>query len=120
MTPFVAGIAGFVIIGERMTNFEIIAMLISFVAIIVIATTRANNAQTEDSTEEEAKNYIFFGEDAKTATIVGCILLVIFAVANGLLSVLSRMLQEIDVIVIMNYCMGISILILLPALIIEN
>ena len=114
MTPFIAGIAGFVIIGEIMTHFEIITMLISFCAIIVIAVTRANNA------EETAKNYIFFGEDAKTATIVGCILLVIFAVANGLLSVLSRMLQEIDVIVIMNYCMGISIIILLPALLIEN
>ena len=53
------------------------------------------------------------------AGIVGCILLIVLSTANAILSVLTRMMQSIDVSVMMVYIALISISIILPALLIE-
>ena len=56
----------------------------------------------------------------KAAGIVGCLMCVLLSFANGTLSVLTRMMQSINVSVMMVYIALTSIVILLSGLMIEN
>ena len=92
LAPFIASMIAYIVIGEKTTWFEIIAMFLSFGAITLIAISQGNRDIEEIGEDEEAKSYIFFGNDVRMAGIVGCITLVIMSITSGALSVMTRVL----------------------------
>ena len=66
------------------------------------------------------KEVFVFGDNTQLAGIVGIICMAILSMANGVLSVLTRMMQSIHVAVMMAYIAVISFLILLTGLLIEK
>ena len=115
--PFFASLLAFCLVGERMTNFELVAMFLSFGAIIIIAIAQSNH---EQEIKADAKKPMFFADNLYLAHIVGCCMMVIFSMANGVLSVLTRMMQSLPVSSMMVYIAVISLCLFSPGLLIEN
>ena len=61
-----------------------------------------------------------FGDDTKTAGIVGLIAMFMVSIANGVLSVLTRMMQSIHVSVMMCYISLISLILSTTGLTLES
>ena len=61
-----------------------------------------------------------FGENTKLAGIVGIVMMILVSIANGVLSVLTRMMQSIHVSVMMVYIAIISLIGMSIALLIES
>ena len=60
-----------------------------------------------------------FGDNVKLATIIGCTMCMLLSMANGVLAVLTRMMQSLSVSVMMTYIALISIVIVIVVLLIE-
>lgn len=115
LAPFFAGLLAFCMIGESMSRFEIVAMVISFGAVMLIAFGRSN----QESQDKEFEP-MFFSDNLKMASFVGILMSLILSMANGTLSVLTRMMQSISVATMMTYIALISLIIYTVALTIEN
>ena len=100
-----------------MSLFEVVAMIISFGGVTMIAVAQG---QKEELEGEEMKTVFMFGEDTKTAGIVGLLAMFMVSVANGVLSVLTRMMQSIHVSVMMCYIALISLILTTLGLCIES
>ena len=61
-----------------------------------------------------------FGENARLAGVVGCGLMVVLSMANGVLSVLTRQMQSIHFAVMMAYIALVSFILITGGLLIEN
>ena len=116
MAPFFASVMAYATIGESMTIFEIVAMIVSFGGVIMIALARRSST---DTIEEETESQGMFGDNAKLAGIIGIIMCVVVSIANGSLAVLTRMMQSIHVSVMMSYIALISIFLLTIGFLIE-
>ena len=115
LAPFFAGVIAYMVVGERMTVFEISGMLLSFVGVILIAIAQGRRPLEVENTE-----FLLFGDDVRLAGIVGCSCMIVLSMANGVLSVLTRMMQSLHVSVMMVYIALISLIIMTVGLLIEN
>ena len=68
----------------------------------------------------DAKKPMFFADNLYLAHIVGCCMMVILSMANGVLSVLTRIMQSIPVSSMMVYIAVISLCLFSTGLLIEN
>ena len=88
MAPFFASLFAFMTIGEKMSTFEIVMMFMSFGAVVMVALSQGSASEDEDMDTEIQ----WFGNNTKLAGIVGCCAMVLLSIANGILSVLTRIL----------------------------
>ena len=97
--PFWASLCAFCIIGETIGCFTSVAMLVSFLGVVIIACSPyilSDTADTDANTENEVMS-------DGTANLIGCSLILCNALCQGLVAVTTRMMQKIHWSVILFY-----------------
>lgn len=120
MAPFFASIMAYLVIGEKMSLFEIIAMTLSFAGVVMIALGQKNALSSHDGDLGTEPAQSAFDWNAKVASTVGILMCITVSIANGVLAILTRMMQSIHVSVMMSYIALVSIVILTVAFLIEK
>lgn len=98
-----------------MNLFEIVAMFVSFGAIVLIALAQNSKVESDEKMEP-----LFFADNPKLAGIIGCSLMVILSISNGFMSVLTRIMQGIPISSMIVYIVSITFVIFATGLLIEN
>ena len=113
LAPFFAGLLAYIVVGERMSFFEIISMVISFGAIVLIAFG-------QDSKVDESGDSYYFAENLKLGGIIGCFLMIVSSISSGALALLTRIMQAISVSCMMVYIAVFSVFYFSIFLLVEN
>ena len=90
--PFWASIFSLCLIGEKIGGVTIIAMLISFAGVLIVA---CSSYILNEDEEIDTNNHETYGiESVGVANLVGCSLMLVNAVLMALASVTTRMIQK--------------------------
>ena len=90
--PFWASIFSLCLIGEKIGGVTIIAMLISFAGVLIVA---CSSYILNEDEEIDTKNHETYGiESVGVANLVGCSLILVNAVLMALSTVTTRMIQK--------------------------
>ena len=98
--PFWAAICGYLLINETIGLFTMVAMIISFGGVALIACSPYIIKDGEAESEEVQQYGI---SSVGLANLVGCLLILVNSLAQGLVAVTTRMMQKIHWSVILFY-----------------
>lgn len=100
-TPFWASIIGYCAINERLSFPVLVAMLISFVGVVLVTYDQSRQQDAEGG--DQQPEMTLFKDKAALAGLVGCLCVLTHAFINGVVSVQTRLMQEISVPVTLFY-----------------
>ena len=79
-------------------------MLVSFAAVVLITVSQSmNNDSDEKGEDKEEKERLILADNDTLAGLVGCLCILALALINGIVSVQTRMMQTVSVVVTMFY-----------------
>lgn len=95
-------------------------MVVSFGGVILITLSVSSQTDGDGDEEKEAKKKWIFNDNAAMAGVVGCTCVLTMAILNGVMSVQTRIMQKISVIVTLFYVGACSTLLTAIYLLIEH
>ena len=109
----------FITLKEKMSVFEIIVMLCSFGGVAIVAYSQSNREDQRSNPATSAGEH-FLSENELLTSILGCTACVMLSMSNGVMAVLTRMMQSLKVGIMMNYIAIICLTIMVIALLAEK
>jgi len=114
--PFWATLLAYLALSEKLKAYELIAMLISFVGIVLIAMAKpaADPAEFDEPSDSEA------GLSDSTKKLIGVVCIFITAWVFATVAVLTRMMQGLKAPVVIFYYAVLAVIVLTLVLLIET
>ena len=100
-TPLWASLIGYVYAKEGITKLEMLSFVISFggVLMITLSQARVKDDFTDVEAVDEETERLLFKDNDTMAGLIGCICALLVAFLNGVVSVQTRMMQDLSVVV---------------------